>query len=55
MSWMIPGDIPEDGDGCNCAEGKNRRTQLVVTLIVAAGVVVLTAVILDWVALLPHI
>jgi hypothetical protein len=55
MSWMIPGDIPETGDGYECEEGKKRRTLLVVKLIVAVGVVALTVIILDWVALLPHI
>jgi hypothetical protein len=52
---MIPGDIPEEGDGCECEENTKRRTQLVVTLIVAIGVVVLMAVILDWASLLPDI
>jgi len=55
MSWMIPGDIPESGDGYECEESKKRRTLLTVKLIVVIGAVALTTVILDWVGLLPHI
>ncbi|MBN1506693.1 MAG: hypothetical protein JW955_07595 [Sedimentisphaerales bacterium] len=55
MSWMIPGDIPEGNGGCECEEATRRRTWLVVKLIVAVGVVILTAVLLDWVALLPNV
>ena len=54
MSWMIPGDIPETGDGYEREEGKSGWTLFVVKLAVVVGAVALAAILLDWVAFVPH-
>jgi hypothetical protein len=43
---MIPGDMPETGDGCECEEDRIRWQILAVIVIIAVTAVALTAVVL---------